>query len=166
MFLDRDKDSDGEMINLLSSRGGCVRVFLYNESRQRFSEVKGAFKPPSSSAHAFATSQDDAGPVADLLRFVTSSTIRCRALIDTGALVFGMSNQQVAQHLCESVRGQLDGCVFLDSHNNPRVLKHDGQMPLLTESDIPLHRRLVFYDQVRVRGRRASVCRCGAQSDG
>ena len=59
---------------------------------------------------------------------------------------------QVARYLTERLGDGFDGCVYLDPENSARVFRPDGQAPLLSESDIPLHRRFVFYDQVHTTG--------------
>lgn len=51
-----------------------------------------------------------------------STTPRYHALIDTGALITGMSNYEVAEYLLQHGLQGMDGVVFLDRQDRKRIL--------------------------------------------
>ena len=99
------------------------------------------------------------------------------ALIDTGALITGMSNEAVARALLEEGLTHVDGVVYMDSSkdlnlrlfctttkrpltNSTKKLVTDAKMVLerhgsgyrvtpLASCGLPPERRFTFYDQVR-----------------
>ena len=75
------------------------------------------------------------------------------ALIDTGAIVTGMSNLEVARFLLDSgLRGK-HGCVFLDGSDRKMILMRDSNTPQpLNQSGVPWDRRFSFYDQIHTTG--------------
>jgi Ca2+-binding EF-hand superfamily protein len=89
---------------------------------------------------------------------------RYHALIDTGALVTGMTNEQVARALLELGLPHVDGVVYMDSADNKLVLERrrdvgagaaEGEryrtVPLALSGLSP-ERRFTFYDQVHTTG--------------
>ena len=71
------------------------------------------------------------------------------ALIDTGALITGLSNKEVAIHLIEAGL-PLDGVVYLGDEDVKMIYeKKGGRAIKLEDSLIPLERRFCFYDQAR-----------------
>ena len=90
----------------------------------------------------------DSWSVESLLRWVATHTPRFHALIDTGALVTGMENREVAAFLLAHLPDDIDGCVYLDHHDHKTVLLRTSQQPVpLAECGLPWHRRFTFYDQ-------------------
>ena len=90
---------------------------------------------------------------AKLLRVIAAHEPPFHALIDTGALVTGMDNLEVAEFLLEYLPQWFEGVVYLD--------RSDRQMILLRKSgrSLPLHqhggdwsRRFTFYDQIHTTG--------------
>jgi Ca2+-binding EF-hand superfamily protein len=89
---------------------------------------------------------------------------RYHALIDTGALITGMSNEQVARALLECGLPHVDGVVYMDSADNKLVLERRRDIGAgAAEADryrtVPLalcglapERRFTFYDQVHTTG--------------
>jgi hypothetical protein len=75
------------------------------------------------------------------------------ALIDTGALITGLSNEQVARKLLEKGLTGMDACVFLD-HNNIKMIvdRLGGPAVPLHQSGIGIQQRFTFYDQVHTTG--------------
>ena len=75
------------------------------------------------------------------------------ALIDTGALITGLSNEEVARYL---LRRGLSGCagvVFLDSLDRKMILvRSTGHVVPLAASGIPAELRFAFYDQIHTTG--------------
>ncbi len=76
------------------------------------------------------------------------------ALIDTGALITGLTNVQVAEFLLTSDdNAQWDGVVYLDSNSTKMVLvKETMNSVKIEDSGIPWDRRFAFYDQVHTTG--------------
>ena len=75
------------------------------------------------------------------------------ALIDTGALVTGMSNFEVARALLELGLHHMRGCVFIDDDGHKRILLRDGlRVMRLEQCGLALSERFTFYDQVHTMG--------------
>ena len=92
----------------------------------------------------------------DILGMIISSDERLEqplhALIDTGALITGMSNEEVAVHLIENGL-PLDGVVFLGANDEKMIYEKRTKRSIqLSDSLIPLERRFCFYDQVHTTG--------------
>ena len=87
-----------------------------------------------------------------VLRFVATAG-RFHALIDTGALITGMSNEQVARYLLTHGLPDMEGVVFLDAEDKQQVLLRKGlRICKLSQCGLPWHRRFTFYDQVHTTG--------------
>ena len=76
-----------------------------------------------------------------------------RALIDTGALITGYSNEEVARYLVDTGLRHLRGCVFLD-HRGAKVIYIRGAQRCipLDECGLGIGERFTFYDQVHTTG--------------
>eukprot|EP00756_Hemistasia_phaeocysticola_P010307 Hpha_TRINITY_DN15008_c2_g11::TRINITY_DN15008_c2_g11_i1::g.123864::m.123864 len=101
----------------------------------------------------------DRGWTADsILSFVAHSEFH--ALIDTGALITGFSNEDVAKHLMsEGNLPQMEGCVFLDEEDRKMILvRATGRILRLEECGIPPDRRFSFFDQVHTTGMDIRQC--------
>ena len=74
-----------------------------------------------------------------------------RDSIDTGALVTGKSNRQVAEDLLEYGLGAwCDGVVFLDDNDEKMILvKATGRVLKLSQCGIAVEKRFAFYDRAR-----------------
>ena len=71
------------------------------------------------------------------------------ALIDTGALITGMSNKEVAEYLLQAGLPDMKGVVFLDELDRQMVLVREGMKVMkLAESGLAWSERFSFYDQV------------------
>eukprot|EP01012_Entosiphon_sulcatum_P004402 TRINITY_DN11719_c0_g1_i1.p1 TRINITY_DN11719_c0_g1~~TRINITY_DN11719_c0_g1_i1.p1 ORF type:complete len:3283 (+),score=530.28 TRINITY_DN11719_c0_g1_i1:870-9851(+) len=91
--------------------------------------------------------------VLEVLRHVATANPPFHALIDTGALVTGMSNEQVAAALLDLGLADMDGVVYLDSEDRQMVLLRDGRKSVrLAQSGLDPQRRFTFYDQVHTTG--------------
>jgi len=94
---------------------------------------------------------EDGWSVKKLLKKIaTASMYTFRALIDTGALITGLTNLEVAKELMsEGGLPGVDGVVYLDSKDRKMILlrKTLRSVPL-AGSGIPLSRRFAFYDEV------------------
>jgi len=79
--------------------------------------------------------------------------VRFNALIDTGALITGYSNEQVAAELLKRGLPWCDGVVFLDSSDTQQVLvRATGRVVSADQCGVPLERRFAFYDQIHTTG--------------
>jgi hypothetical protein len=96
-----------------------------------------------------------AGPWAprDLLRMVATGDYN--ALIDTGALITGYDNMEVAQYMCRhDSNDKFDAAIFLNRANQQvYITKSDPNQPKpLKLCGVPLTRRFTFYDQAHTTG--------------
>lgn len=87
------------------------------------------------------------------------ATARClnrpkyHALIDSGALVTGMSNLEVAQYLLQHGLEGLDGVLFLNERNERVVLERDSMKIIeLAQCGLSPEQRFTFYDHVHTTG--------------
>jgi hypothetical protein len=72
------------------------------------------------------------------------------ALIDTGALITGMSNKAAAEYLLKTGLENMKGVVFLDELDRQMVLLRKGlKVVKLADSGLAWGERFTFYDQVR-----------------
>lgn len=86
--------------------------------------------------------------VRGLLRAVARADPPYHALIDCGALVFGMDNEEVARFLLKEGLKGMDGVVYFDRHDDKRILVRGNPRPqLLSEVGIDPSKRTSFYDQ-------------------
>ncbi|KAJ8602501.1 hypothetical protein CTAYLR_001253 [Chrysophaeum taylorii] len=92
--------------------------------------------------------------VEDLLELAATATApRIHALIDTGALVTGRTNRQVATDLLKRGLAWCDGVVYLDDDDKKQVLVRATMRAMPEEQcGVPLERRFAFYDQVHTTG--------------
>ncbi|KAH8066222.1 hypothetical protein JL722_639 [Aureococcus anophagefferens] len=93
--------------------------------------------------------------VDSLLRDVARSEApRLNALIDVGALVTGVSNEQVARRLLDLGLAPCDGVVFLDPETDKKMIlvRATKRVVALETSGIPPHRRFAFYDNIHTTG--------------
>jgi thiol-disulfide isomerase/thioredoxin len=98
---------------------------------------------------------EDGWSPANLLTKIAVDSARCGwyALIDTGALITGMSNLQVAQFLLDAGLEGKEGVVFLDELDRKMILvRATGRVLKLDECGIPLDQRFAFYDQIHTTG--------------
>ena len=79
---------------------------------------------------------------------------RFNALIDTGALITGLSNKQVARYLLNAGLAKwCDGVVFLDDSDEKMILvKATGRVLKLSQCGIAVEKRFAFYDQIHTTG--------------
>jgi hypothetical protein len=95
---------------------------------------------------------DDGWTVPVLLEKIAGSSI-FRALIDTGALITGYNNQEVAAELLRLGLPWCDGVVFLDDADKQQVLvRATGRVVSADQCGVPLERRFAFYDQIHTTG--------------
>ena len=87
-----------------------------------------------------------------ILREIATSPRPFHALIDTGALITGMDNEQVARFLLRHLpQDKFEGVVFLDRQDRQMIVLRSVKTPMnLMQCGIDPERRFTFYDQVRV----------------
>jgi thiol-disulfide isomerase/thioredoxin len=90
--------------------------------------------------------------VHGLLDQIIGSEPHFNALIDTGALITGMSNLEVAQYIAHRL-AWCDGVVFLDSRDEKRIyVKATRRVVKLAQCGIKKEKRFAFYDQIHTTG--------------
>ncbi|KAG9413019.1 hypothetical protein AC1031_016040 [Aphanomyces cochlioides] len=88
-----------------------------------------------------------------LLRDIATSDPPFHALIDTGALITGLDNEQVARYLLEHLPPSMEGVVYLDTSDRQMILlrDHNSALPLI-QCGLSPKKRFTFYDQVHTTG--------------
>jgi Ca2+-binding EF-hand superfamily protein len=91
--------------------------------------------------------------VTSLLDSIAASSPSYHALIDTGALITGMTNRDVAQYLLQRMPA-MEGVVFLDRDDAKQILVRAGgmQQMRLEDSGVALSNRFTYYDQAHTTG--------------
>ena len=90
--------------------------------------------------------------VTSLLDSIASNP-SVHALIDTGALITGLSNLEVARYLLSHGLHDLAGVVFLDELDRKMILiRSTGHVVPLATSGVPPEARFAFYDQIHTTG--------------
>ena len=75
------------------------------------------------------------------------------ALIDTGALITGYSNKEVAQELLKRGLEWCDGVVFLDDDDKQQVfVRATNRVVSADQCGVSLEKRFAFYDQIHTTG--------------
>jgi hypothetical protein len=88
-----------------------------------------------------------------ILDYIATSKQQFHCLIDTGALITGMSNKAVAEHLLRAGLDGMKGVVYLDELDRQMVLLREGfKVVKLAESGLAWGERFTFYDQVHTTG--------------
>ncbi|CAK9037999.1 unnamed protein product [Durusdinium trenchii] len=83
----------------------------------------------------------------------SSSRPKYHALIDSGALVTGLSNSEVAEYLLSHGLEGLDGVLFLNERNERVVLERDSMKIVeLAQCGLSPAQRFTFYDHVHTTG--------------
>jgi thiol-disulfide isomerase/thioredoxin len=91
--------------------------------------------------------------VEKLLERIATAEPRFHSLIDTGALITGYSNEEVAAELLKRGLPWCDGVVFLDGQDKQQVLvRATGRVTSADQCGVPLERRFAFYDQIHTTG--------------
>ncbi len=92
--------------------------------------------------------------VKGLLDDIIRSVPPFHVLIDSGALVTGMSNYEVAKYMINNgLSPQFEGVVFLDHADRKMILmRHGMNVVRLNQAGIPPDRRFSFYDQIHTTG--------------
>jgi hypothetical protein len=92
--------------------------------------------------------------VRGLLTNIAKAQPPFHALIDTGALITGMDNSEVAAFLLLHLPPWFEGVVFLDKSDRQMVARRGGtgRLVALAQCGIPPDRRFTFYDQVHTTG--------------
>ena len=97
----------------------------------------------------------DATGVRGMLEHLRNNERRVRVLLDVGAQVLELQNEQVAElWLDVDSRPEIEAAVFVDSKDDLRVLRRDGTVELLVSSPYleQLGRCVVYLDEAHTRG--------------
>jgi len=95
---------------------------------------------------------DDWSAQSLLLRIARSGN-RYHALIDTGALITGLTNKQVAAFLLNNGLEGFDGVVFMDEFDRKMVmLRESRRVVKLSQCGVPIEKRFTFFDQIHTTG--------------
>jgi len=88
--------------------------------------------------------------VRSLLNTIAQANPPYHALIDTGALITGMNNYEVAAYLLDHGLPSFEGVVFLDEFDRKMILvRATRRVMKLAQCGISDKKRFAFYDQVR-----------------
>lgn len=89
-----------------------------------------------------------------LTRIATARAPKYHALIDTGALITGKTNHEVAEYLlANGLSAWCEGVVFIDESDEKVILvKATGRVLKLSQCGISLEKRFAFYDQIHTTG--------------
>ena len=103
---------------------------------------------------------DSEWSVTSLLDQVAKNDPPFHVLIDTGALITGMSNYEVAKYLLTNgLHQDFDGVIFLDHKDRKMILLRAGLVVVrASQAGVPPHRRFSFYDQIHTTGMDISQC--------
>ena len=119
-----EKGSDGQMVSYLTSTSVCRVEYIRSNW----------------SVHA-------------LLDSIATANPPYHALIDTGALITGMTNLEVARYLLEHGLPTMEGVVFLDDADRKMILiRATMSIVPLSACGIRDSKRFSFYDQVHTTG--------------
>jgi hypothetical protein len=89
--------------------------------------------------------------VKRLLRFAAENNFNC--LIDPGALITGLTNEEVARFLLKFLPSKFRGCVYLDRRGRKMIVERTNSNSLpLERSGIPTDYRFTFFDQIHTTG--------------
>ncbi|KDO28986.1 hypothetical protein SPRG_20090 [Saprolegnia parasitica CBS 223.65] len=94
-----------------------------------------------------------------LLRDIATHDPPFHALIDTGALITGLDNEEVARFLLTHLPLSMEGVVYLDPSDRQMILlrDHAAAMPLV-QCGLGPEKRFTFYDQVHTTGMDIKQC--------
>eukprot|EP01065_Artemidia_motanka_P000909 TRINITY_DN1042_c0_g1_i1.p1 TRINITY_DN1042_c0_g1~~TRINITY_DN1042_c0_g1_i1.p1 ORF type:complete len:4224 (+),score=1358.75 TRINITY_DN1042_c0_g1_i1:274-12672(+) len=87
-----------------------------------------------------------------LLRDIARAQPPFHALIDTGAYITNLDNQEVAEYLLQHLPEWFEGCVYLDKHDRKMVMFRSGRSVPQEQCGIAEGRRFTFYDQIHTTG--------------
>eukprot|EP01060_Flectonema_neradi_P013755 TRINITY_DN2047_c2_g1_i1.p1 TRINITY_DN2047_c2_g1~~TRINITY_DN2047_c2_g1_i1.p1 ORF type:complete len:4005 (+),score=760.52 TRINITY_DN2047_c2_g1_i1:105-12119(+) len=89
-----------------------------------------------------------------VLKLVADAPPKYTALIDTGALITGMSNKEVADYLMkqQSMIDKFHGVVYLDEDDRRMVRLRNGKCILFGQCGLADSQRFTFYDHIHTTG--------------
>ena len=93
-----------------------------------------------------------------LLEDIATANPPFHALIDTGALMTGLSNFDVSRYLLRHLPDAFEGVVYLDRWDRQKLLLRTGRSVYLNQSGVNPERRFTFYDQVHTTGMDIKQC--------
>eukprot|EP01059_Diplonema_ambulator_P000956 TRINITY_DN1073_c1_g4_i1.p1 TRINITY_DN1073_c1_g4~~TRINITY_DN1073_c1_g4_i1.p1 ORF type:complete len:4122 (+),score=1331.11 TRINITY_DN1073_c1_g4_i1:86-12451(+) len=87
-----------------------------------------------------------------LLQDIARADPPFHSLIDTGAYITNMDNNEVASYLLEYLPEWFEGVVFLDKQDKKMIMLRNGRVLALSQCGITEGRRFTFYDQIHTTG--------------
>jgi hypothetical protein len=91
--------------------------------------------------------------VDKVLELIAKASPPFNALVDTGALITGYSNFEVAKQLLDRGLTWCDGVIFLDDDDRQQVLvRATGRVVSADQCGVSLEKRFAFYDQIHTTG--------------
>jgi hypothetical protein len=106
------------------------------------------------SAKVMSASVKRSWTAQSLLRDIATQTNPpANVLIDTGALITGMDNREVAEFLLVHLRESVEGVVYLDRSDRKMILMREGGRSIgLDQCGVSPEKYFSFYDQVHTTG--------------
>ena len=75
------------------------------------------------------------------------------ALIDVGALITGMTNEQVALHLCGCLPAEIEGVIYLDSADRKQIIVRASMKTMrLEDCGLDKSQRFTYFDEAHTTG--------------
>jgi hypothetical protein len=113
-------------------------------------------KPDNTLCKTIFTSKDS-WSVSDVLLGIASANPPYHALIDTGALITGYSNEEVARFMLEHGLKHCSACVFIDANNEQKAVVRSvsglqAKAIPIQQCGVALSRRFVFFDMIHTTG--------------
>jgi hypothetical protein len=89
----------------------------------------------------------------EFLSYVARQKNHYNALIDVGAFVTGLTNEQVSRHLLTDGLEKIEACVYLNDLNEKYVITRSTDFPVpLQQAGVSLNKRFTFYDHIHTTG--------------
>ena len=143
-----EKGSEGKILRTLTDNDITMEAPLSQAMAQAAAAAEAA-EASGDEGHA-----DRGGwTVEGLLDQIANGAVKYSCLVDTGALITGYSNEEVARYLVDNGLRHMQGCVFLDHRDRKMIyLRGAARAIPLRECGISNAQRFTFFDQVHTTG--------------
>jgi len=147
-----EKGSEGSILHTLVSDKVVSYEILGTKKKAQEGEVKAKASDEKQQGDNNSI-YSNPWTVHGLLTKIARASPPYNALIDTGALVTGMTNEQVAKFLMQNGLAEtMDACIYLDREDRQMALLKSGKSIPLKQCGVELSKRFSFYDQVHTTG--------------